>query len=283
MQDPPGRSAGPAFRELGNRYLAGPNAPSSLTPYEFKVFSQNGEDGVIAEILNRCGAPSRWFVEFGSGHGAEANCVYLADVLGWSGAFFEADDSAYTALERKYRPNPGVRTLAATVQPDNVEQLFADAGVPDEIDVLSIDVDGADYWIWEALERVSARLVVIEYNAGLDPGRRLVQPLEATTGGWDGTDYFGASLGALRSLGERKGYRLVHTDLSGSNAFFVKDSLCEAMPAPEEVPVHGPNLLYISLAHAPDLRGRTYLDLDSGERWRPRPAERPGRWPFRRR
>jgi hypothetical protein len=265
-----------AFRELSRRYIDGGGRPRSLTPYELKVFSQNGEDGVIAEILARIGAEAGWFVEFGSGPGAEANCVYLADVLDWSGLFIESGEAHFEALERKYAATPRVRTLQATVMPDNVERLFAEAGVPDEIDVLSIDVDGPDYWIWEALERVRPRLVVIEYNAGLDPQRRLVQPLEAASAGWDGTDYFGASLGALRVLGESKDYRLVHTDLSGSNAFFVLEGLCADMPAPEAVPVRGPNLQYASRAHTPDPQRRPFVDLDSGEQWVPA-APRSGR------
>jgi hypothetical protein len=270
-----------SFRELARRYAEAGESARSLTPYELKVFSQNGEDGVIAEILRRCGVGPRWFVEFGAGPGAEGNCVYLADVLGWSGLFMESDAASFAALERKYRSNPRVGTVAAAVEPGNVERLLEDAGVPAEIDVLSIDVDGADYWIWEALDRVRPRVVVIEYNAGLDPERRLVQPLEAARAGWDGTDYFGASLGALGELGERKGYRMVHTDLSGSNAFFVLASLCQGMPPPQEVPLHGPNLTYRSIAHAPDPKGRPYLDLDSGEKWSPRPPARRSRWPLR--
>ena len=105
--------------------------------------------------------------------------------------------------------------------------------------------------------------MVIEYNSSLDPARRLVQPRddEAT---WDGTEYHGASLGALRSLGERKGYRLVHTELAGVNAFFVREDLAGArLPDPDSVPARAPNYFLAGGGHPPDPQQRRYVDLDA--------------------
>jgi hypothetical protein len=137
--------------------------------------------------------------------------------------------------------------------------------VPPEPDVLSIDVDGLDYWIWDSMNEYRPRLVVIEYNSVLDPARRLVQPREP--GGWDGTDYYGASLGAIRALGESKGYRLVHTELSGVNAFLVREELAEGrFPPVDEVPARGvPNYFQSGYRHPRDPHHRRYLDLDTGE------------------
>ena len=97
-----------ALSELGTRHgliddePAGEVADTRLTPFELRVFSQNGEDGVIAEILRRIGAPSRYFVEFGVESGREGNCVYLADIAGWRGLFMEAGEEMFRQLERKY-------------------------------------------------------------------------------------------------------------------------------------------------------------------------------------
>jgi glycosyltransferase involved in cell wall biosynthesis len=238
----------------------------SLAAYELRVFSQNGEDGVLAEILARIGVGERFFVEFGVESGREGNCVYLADVAGWQGLFMDCDDDFFVRLERKYRAEGRVRTVQAMVTSENVHDLFAAGGAPVELDVLSIDVDGADYWIWEAIQTYRPRVVVIEYNSALDPYRRLVQPADLD-GGWDGSSYYGASLRALRSLGERKGYRLVHTELSGVNAFFVREDLAEGhFLCADEVPIVGtPNYFQLGQGHPPDLRRRRYLDLDSGE------------------
>jgi hypothetical protein len=234
-----------------------------LTRYEYGCFSQNGEDGVLAELLGRVGTTNSWFVEFGIQSGVEGNCVLLADVLGWSGLFMESHDDAFNELHRKYAANPGVRTEHAHVGPDNLEQLFAHAGVPSEPDVLSIDVDGNDYWIWQALRSYSPRIVVIEYNAQWPLEARWVQPYDPQRA-WQGTDNYGASLGALRSLGEQKGYRLVHTELTGNNAFFVRRDIDAVMPDPDVVPLRAPNHFLIGGSHpAHPAPAPAIVDLDA--------------------
>ena len=236
-----------------------------LTAWELRAFSQNGEDGVLAEILARIGAPVRSFVEFGVESGREGNCVFLADVAGWRGVFIEADAAHFEELEREYRAVERIVTLQAMVTPGNVQELFERGGGQAEPAVLSIDVDGSDYWIWAALEDCRPRVVVIEYNSMLVPERRLVQPRDYD--GWDGTDYFGASLGAIRALGESKGYRLVHVDLTALNVFLVREELAEGrFPPPDQVPARGrPNYFQSGYRHPRDPYGRRYLDLDTGE------------------
>jgi hypothetical protein len=256
-----------ALQALSERYArhggpaAEPEAAGDLTGYELRVFSQNGEDGVIEEILRRVGVATRSFVEFGIGAGVEGNCVFLADVEGWSGLFMESDPTAFRALEGKYRWRPGVRTVHAAVGPDTIEGLLDEAAVPRDLDVLSIDVDSIDYWIWAAITRVRPRVVVIEYNAHLDPAARLVQPpAPEPVPPWDGSDYFGASLGALRDLGRRKGYRLVHTDLAGVNAFFVAQELAAGFAGEDETPVRAPNYFLRGGGHPPHTGGRAYVE-----------------------
>ncbi len=257
-----------SIAELRRRYRTRPQSTVAgpLTEFELRCFSQHGEDGVIAEILARVGIGAGCFVEFGIETGREGNCVFLADVLGWEGVFIEPDDAAYSELARKYAQAERVRTVNAAVTPDNVEDLFAAAGVPPDPDVLSIDVDGQDYWIWAALESYRPRVMVIEYNAALPPGRWLVQP-RGHPGAWDGTDYFGASLEALCSLADRKGYSLVHTDLAAVNAFFVRSELAAgALPPPHEAARrHQPNYFMRGYRHPVDPEHRPYTDLAADE------------------
>jgi glycosyltransferase involved in cell wall biosynthesis len=257
-----------ALASLSARYRDVAAQPSGtrdgpLTPFELRVFSQNGEDGVLAEILTRIGYGGRCFVEFGAESGTEANCVHLADVQGWDGLFMDCDEQLFPALERKYRARDGVRTVKAEVTVENLEALLDAHGIPSEPDVFSIDVDGSDYWLWNSLESYRPRVLVIEYNSSLDPSRKLVQPADAPPQ-WDGTDYYGASLGALRSLGERKGYRLVHTELCGVNAFFVREDLAgERFPRAEDVHVRGfPNYFQLGHHHPRHVGPSVYLDLD---------------------
>lgn len=224
-----------------------------LAAHELCVSSQHGEDGVIQEILRRVGtSPTPFFVEFGIGDGHEGNAVLLADALGWAGVFFEPDTWAYEGLARKYK-HRSVRARNTFVTPDNAERLFSENGVPDEPDLLSIDIDGDDYYVWSALESYRPRVVVIEYNAGLPSDESLVQQQGIK---WDGSDYFGASIGALVALAKHKGYQLVHTETAGINAFFVREDLPgEWLPSR----LAGPNYSLQSRAHPRDEQDREYI------------------------
>lgn len=129
---------------------------------------------------------------------------------------------------------------------------------PEDFDVLSMDVDGADYWIWRAMRAFHPRIVIIEYNASLGGQERLVQPAERSDA-FDNTNYGGASIAALRELGDVKGYRLVHTELTGNNAFFVRRDQPGVYPAAEIVPLRGPNHYLRSQGHPADASGRPYV------------------------
>lgn len=184
---------------------------------EAKRSSQNGEDGVIASILNEMPAADGTFIELGAGDGFEGNCVWLA-CNDNAGLFVEADPATYAALAERWVGWPQVATRCERVIAENVNDIIAGSGL--EPTVLSLDIDGNDYWVWQALEVVRPALVVVEYNASLG-GRMVVQPYDPLWR-WDGTDFFGASLPALVALGRRKGYRCVYAESSGTNAFFVR-------------------------------------------------------------
>jgi hypothetical protein len=230
---------------LSARYADAPG----LTSSELKVFSQNGEDGVIAAILARIGIAERWFVEFGIGAGIEGNCVFLADVMGWNGLFIESDPDGFAGLERKYGSSNRVRVTNSAVTAENLASLLSAADVPEGLDILSIDIDGNDYWVWKSLTAYSPRVVIIEYNGSLPLDERLVQPYNPTAF-WDNSGAYGASLAALKELAGEKGYSLVHTELSGNNAFFVRNDLASAFDT------DGP----VERAANYGLQGHTHLD-----------------------
>lgn len=202
-------------------------AGSDLSRYELRVFSQNGEDGVLVEILNRIGVTHHYFVEFGIQEGVEGNCVLLADVLGWSGLFLEADPDFFAGVSRKYAGSR-VRVVQELVTADRFDEILTAADVPTDLDVLSIDIDGNDVYVWDALTSHQPRVVVVEYNSGIAGEGPLAQP-HVPDRSWDGGSAWGSSLSALETVARRKGYTLVHTDLSGVNAFFVRDDLVAAV------------------------------------------------------
>jgi len=251
-----------ALAELVRRHdgTSVPPAGPDLTGSELRVYSQNGEDGVLAEIIRRIGPGRREFVDFGAQRGLEGNCVALADVLGWQGLFMEADEDGAAALAWKYRDSDHVRTRRARVTAENVDKLFSAGGVSGEPDIVSIDVDGNDLWIWRALTHARPRVLVIEYNAHLDHRRPLVQPYDPDHE-WAGTDWFGASLGAIELVGAERGYRLVHTELAGVNAFLVRDDVAQHFADVEHVPRRAPNYDGHGGGHPPHPGGGHYIEL----------------------
>ena len=248
-------SVGELMRRYAEPPLPGDHLP--LTGCELKAFSQNGEDGVLAEILRRAGHGPRFFCEIGAGVGTEGTCVALADLLGFSGVFVEGDPGRHALLARKYAERGDVSCVNEFVTPDGIAEAVARWGVPGDLDVLAIDIDGRDWWLWHALDALRPRVVVVEYNGSLGFDEPLTVPHDHDAP-WDGTDYFGASLPAFEQLGRERGYRLVHTELTGVNAFFALESLA-SWPDDALVPRTPPNYLMSGRGHAPDERGRRYV------------------------
>jgi hypothetical protein len=196
--------------------------PRRLLSAGLKVYSQNDEDGMIAEVFRRIGTADRRFIEFGVEDGLESNSTYLL-LQGWSGAWI--DGSAVTArrAQAAFKDYP-VEVVTGHVTAENADELIGHLAGTLDLDLLSIDIDSNDYWVWKAIQSTRPRLVVIEYNATLPPPLRKTIAY-AAAGAWDGSNYFGASLSALEALGREKGYCLVGCSLSGTNAFFVRDDL----------------------------------------------------------
>jgi tetratricopeptide (TPR) repeat protein len=200
--------------------------PKRLVRYGFKVYSQCDEDGIIQEIFKRIGTTNRVFVEFGVESGIECNSVKLL-VEGWRGLWLDGSEQYFEQIITRFRTFMDNHQLAVTrdfITAENINELIGQGGVRGEIDLLSIDIDNNDYWVWKAIDVVQPRVVVIEYNATLHPPLSLVVPYDPKQT-WQGSNYFGASLEALVRLGRSKGYRLVGCNCSGSNAFFVREDL----------------------------------------------------------
>ena len=197
-----------------------------LELYGFKVYSQNDEDGIIEEIFNRIGTTNKIFVEFGVQNGLECNTHYLLH-KNWRGLWLEGSESCVKEILVRFLPvirNEQLQCVHAFITRDNINDLISSAGVDDEIDLLSVDIDGNDYYVWQAINVVNPRVVVIEYNAKFPPNHVWKMAYNEKHV-WDNSDCQGASLKALELLGRELGYRLVGTNLSGVNAFFVRQEL----------------------------------------------------------
>lgn len=182
---------------------------ADLEHHERKVYSQNGEDGVLESIFATIGVTNCFFVEFGCEDATECNTAYLLE-QGWQGLLMDG-----AGISR----NPRATVQTEFITAENINFLFRKYGVPGAFDLLSIDIDGNDYWVWQAIA-YRPRVVVIEYNAHVSPWEKKVIVYEPGFR-WNGSDYFGASLRALKELGEQKGYSLVYCERTGTNAFFI--------------------------------------------------------------
>lgn len=211
------------------RLLASPRyaAPGNLGRFHHQVFSQHGEDGIIAEIFARIGVTTRTFAECGVGNGLENNTVYLLR-QGWRGSWVDGSEAFVEKILTTFAGPIDEGRLSvgrALITAENIERVFAAARVPAEIDLLSLDIDRNTYWAWKALTTIRARVVVIEYNAMFPPGVDWVIDYHPDRT-WNGTAHFGASLSAFERLGREKGYALVGCSANGVNAFFVREELC---------------------------------------------------------
>lgn len=198
-----------------------------LPGFGYRVYSQNDEDGILAEIFRRIGVTSGRFCEIGVETGVECNTVYLL-AQGWTGVWVEKRDEYVRVIQRQCRTylEEGRLSVEPTfASPDNINAILERNKRADEWDLLSIDIDSDDLWLWRAVSTCRPRVVVIEYNALWVPPMAVTIPYASTTS-WDGTNYFGASLQALQYLGSEKGYNLVGCCLAGVNAFFVRRDLC---------------------------------------------------------
>jgi hypothetical protein len=202
--------------------------PERLTTQRFRLSSQNQEDGLTLALLHEAGPTTRRFVEIGSGLSG-GNGGFLAREWGWSGLMVDGHQEHMQQVARRF---PMATAVAAWVTRDNINQLITDHGFSGEVDLFSLDLDGSDYWIWEAMTACSARVVILEYNSMFGPERAVTVPYQAE---FDRrrhhSMYYGASLTALTRVSARKGYRLVAVEPSGVNAFFLRHDVAPHVPA----------------------------------------------------
>lgn len=198
----------------------------SLAAREIKVFSQNGEDGLLLWLFDTIGTTDRRFVEFGVGDGHECNTRYLAEQRGWTGLRIEGSDEL--GAEARRIATSGVTVTSSYVTAENINDIIGAAGLGGEIDLLSVDIDGNDYWLWKAITVIKPRVVVVEYNASFGPTAKVrpdYDPNRIPDFGYkmETALRWGSSLAALTDLGADLGYSPIGCDSAGVNAFFVRD------------------------------------------------------------
>jgi hypothetical protein len=208
--------------------------------HEFKVYSQWGEDGIIDHLVSRISITARSFVEFGVEDYTEANTLFLLKHRYWRGLVIDGSGENIAAVKRSAEYwRHDLRAEASFITRDNINDIITRNGLHGELGLLSVDIDGNDYWVWEAIHCVSPCIVVAEYSSLFGPHAKLSTPYHpdfVRTQADPTNMYYGASIAALNHLAERKGYSLVAGNSAGNNVFFVRDDLLGTLKrvSPEE-------------------------------------------------
>jgi hypothetical protein len=194
---------------------------------EFRVFSQWGEDGIIQHLVSQLKIDRSVFVEFGVENYTESSTRFLLINNNWSGLVIDGSAANIDYIRNDpiyWRYN--LKAEHSFVTRDNINQLISKNGIKGEIGLLSVDIDGNDYWVWEAIDVVQPIITIVEYNARFGPEAAVTVPYQADF--VRGTAhhsmlYYGVSLNALCLLGKKKGYAFVGCNSAGNNAFFVRN------------------------------------------------------------
>jgi hypothetical protein len=248
-----------SLQEHRSNILRGPRYADDrrLLKYGFSVYSQGDEDGILQEIFRRIGPGNRTFLEIGAGYGVENNTLFLA-MQGWRGAWIEASARRITFARNTILPllpDKQLKVEQHRLTRDNADEIVRRLAPSPQLDLLSIDIDGNDLHVLRAIQSISPRVIVAEYNAKF-PGDTVWVMEYNEAHQWDGTDYFGASLKAYDTLLSERGYSLVGCNLLGTNAFFVRGELVRDPPfcSPFTAENHyEPPRYYLRAAFAPAL------------------------------
>lgn len=212
----------------------------NISSAEFKVFSQTGDDGIIQYLINKVYVPETTFIEFGVENYVESNTRFLLKYNNWSGLVIDGSKRSirYIMSDDIYYQHD-LKAVQAFITAENINELIAAQGMKGEIGLLSVDIDGNDYWVWKAIDVVDPVIVVAEYNSVFGIDRALTVPYKPDfirEQAHYSHLYFGASLKALCVLAEEKGYAFIGSNSIGNNAYFVKKNRLGGLRAlsPEE-------------------------------------------------
>jgi hypothetical protein len=199
---------------------------NSINDVEFKVFSQWGEDGIIDWLINILPFIPKTFIEFGVENYEESNTRLLLINNNWSGIVIDgSQENIQNIKNQEIYWKYDLKAINAFINIDNINNLISHSNFGSEIGILSIDIDGNDYWIWEKIYNIKPVIVICEYNAIFGDIHEITIPYDKNFHRNEYSKsnlYFGSSINALIKLAETKGYDFIGTNSNGCNAFFVE-------------------------------------------------------------
>lgn len=214
---------------IAARQVHGMTSLDRLADVEFSVFSQWGEDGIIEWLVYNDPASPKTFIEFGVETYVESSTRFLLQNRNWRGLIIDGDpDNIAFVKDDQISWRQDLTSVAQFITTDNIDELFGAAGFRGEIGILSVDIDGNDYWVWDRIGSVNPRYVIAEYNSAFGDVLPLSVPYDPAfqrTKAHHSNLYYGASIQALNQLAAKKGYTLLGTNSAGSNAFYARNDV----------------------------------------------------------
>ena len=220
------------------------NAP--LNDYEFKVFSQWGEDGIIQHLINSLEIKNKTFIEFGVEEFTESNCRFLMMKDNWRGFIVDGSLSHINSIKQSYFYwRYDLNAYHAFITKNNINEILQHSGFAEDLGILSIDVDGNDWFILKAVSFYKPRILICEYNDVFGEERAISVPYDPQfnrTQKQYSNLYFGASISGITYLAEKKGYTLVGVNSNRNNAFFIRqDLVCDKVPKVDLEAIYEPS------------------------------------------
>jgi hypothetical protein len=220
------------------------SVPAKLSDTSFDIFTYHGEDGILQYLISRLPGIPQTFADIGSGDCIKSNCAALAIHYGWEGLFADRNEQQLAIGKKFYKPQKKngqhLEFVCSEVKPASVNKLLTDSGLTGTIGLLSVDIDGNDFWIWKAIDTIQPEIVCIEAKVELGDSS-LAVPYSETNHHHADVMYNGASVAAFCKLATQKGYKLAGANKQGYNLFFVKKTSDIPEVKPEEI-VNDPDI-----------------------------------------
>ena len=201
----------------------------NASAYEYKVFSQWGEDGIIQYLINNINIEREVFIEFGVENYTESNTRFLLMNNNWSGLVIDGSEDNINYIKQDdiyWRYN--LKAECSFITAENINDIFKKNGVTGKVGILSIDIDGNDYWVWKSINTINPAIVICEYNHRFGKEDAVTVPYDpkfVRSEKHYSNIYYGASIKAFVSIAKEKGYSLVAGNSNGNNIFFVRNDL----------------------------------------------------------
>ena len=201
----------------------------NIQNYEFRIFSQWGEDGIIQYLIKSIEIKNKTFIEFGVEDFFESNCRFLLMKDNWKGFVIDGSKSNIQRLKKSYFYwKYQLDSVDKFITKENITEILEISNFEEDLGILSIDLDGNDYFILEAINNFKPRILICEYNSVFGATRKITIPYQSDfyrNNAHFSNLYWGASLPALTHLANKKGYSLVGVNTAGNNAFYVRNDV----------------------------------------------------------